>query len=149
MYHNFFLRFEIKIRSPCKVLEIWCLPWVLMAVPVFFRLLAVETVKQGSGYTKAITVWATSSVLYRPLYQKVICKLQNTLLKYERDMMMLLVHWQNYNDVITSFIYEASKVQDKNFIRNIYTSWPVHICRASVSLATRVKYTNTLQAASK
>lgn len=66
--------------------------------------------KQGSGYTKAITVRATSSVLCRPLYQKVICKLRNTLLKYERDMMMLLVHWQNYNDVITSFTYEASKV---------------------------------------
>ena len=41
--------------------------------------------------------------------------------------------------VITSFTYEASKVQDKNYIWNVYASWPVHICRASVSLATKGK----------
>lgn len=127
------------MRSPCKELETWCLPWVLMGVPVFFRLLAVETVKQGSGHTKAITVRATSSVLYRPLYQTVICKLRNALLKYERDIMRMPIHWQNHNDVITSFTYKVSKVQDKNYIWNIYASWPVHICRASVSLATKGK----------
>ena len=84
-----------------------------MGVPVFFRLLAVETVKQGSGYTKAITVRATSSVLYRPLYQKVICKLRNTLLKYERDIMTMLVHWQNHNDVMSLQVLHTRRVRSR------------------------------------
>ena len=56
------------------------------------------------------------------LWMNILISRYLSFLTYERDMMMMLVHWQNYNDVITSFTYEASKVQDKNFIRNIYTS---------------------------